>query len=163
MNNNKNMHVVKRDGSRAPFDLAKWQAQIAKQCQGISDISPSMIEVAAQAHFYDGMTTTELDLIALKAGINLIDEEEHPDVGHVNYQHFAGKQRISMLRKDVYGQYEPRRLYDTVVKNVSLGLYTEDLLAWYTEAEWDQIDRFVDHDKDELLPYAAVEQLIDNT
>lgn len=155
------IHVIKRDGSRAKFDLAKWQAQIAKVCEGVDGVSPSMIEIAAQAHFRDGMTTRELDQMALRAMIDLIDEEEHPDVGNVNYQHVAGKQRISMLRKDVYGQYNPPRLYEIVKKNVGLGFYTKDLLTWYTEAEWDAIDKFIDHDKDELLSYAAVDQLIE--
>lgn len=144
-----------------PFDLAKWQAQIAKVCEGVADVSPSMIEMQAQAHFRDGMTTRELDQMALRAMIDLIDEEENPDTGNVNYQYVAGKQRISMLRKDVYGQYQVPRLFDIVVKNVGLGFYTKDLLEWYTEAEWDAIDKFVDHDKDELFPYAAVDQLIE--
>lgn len=155
------MHVVKRDGSRVPFDLAKWQAQIAKVCQGVPDVSPSMIEIAAQAHFTDGMTTVELDQIALRSMVNLIDEEENPDVGNVNYQYAAGKQRISMLRKDVYGEYQPPALLDIVKKNIGLGLYTHELLEWYTEEEWNELDRFMEHEKDELLSYAAVEQLVD--
>lgn len=161
MTTSKELHVVKRDGTRVPFDLAKWQAQIAKVCEGVADVSSSMIEVQAQAHFRDGMTTRELDQMALRAMIDLIDEEENPETGNVNYQFVAGKQRISMLRKDVYGQYEVPRLYDIVRKNVELGFYTKDLLVWYTEAEWDAIEKFVDHDKDELFPYAAVDQLIE--
>ena len=157
----KELTVIKRDGTRAIFDLGKWQAQIAKVCEGVADVSPSMIEIAAQAHFYDGMSTRELDQMALRAMIDLIDEEENPDIGNVNYQFVAGKQRISMLRKDVYGQYEPPRLFEIVKKNVGLGFYTADLLTWYTEEEWDAIDKFVDHDKDELFPYAAVDQLIE--
>lgn len=158
---NKQLHVIKRDGSRVPFDLSKWQAQIAKVCEGVPDVSPSMIEIAAQAHFSDEMTTRELDQIALRSMVNLIDEEDRPDVGNVNYQYVAGKQRISMLRKDVYGDFQPPRLYDIVVCNVGLGLYTEDLLEWYTEEEWDELDKHIDHEKDELLAYAAVEQLIE--
>lgn len=155
------INIVKRNGTKVPFELEKWQAQIAKTCEGIDGVSPSMIEIAAQAHFYDGMTTRELDQMALRAEIDLIDEEMNPDSGHINYQNVAGKQRISMLRKDVYGQFEPPRLYNIVVKNVLNGFYTEELLNWYTEAEWDQMEKFVDHDKDELLPYAAVDQLIE--
>lgn len=161
MTNTKELHVIKRDGSRANFDLAKWQAQIAKVCEGIADVSSSMIEIAAQAHFRDGMTTRELDQMALRAMIDLIDEEENPDTGNINYQHVAGKQRISMLRKDVYGQYEPPRLYELVKSTVAAGFYTPELLEWYTEDEWDAIEKFVEHEKDELLPYAAVDQLIE--
>ena len=155
------MYVIKRDGSKAPFQIEKWQNQIAKVCEGIDGVSPSMIEVAANTHFYSGMTTRELDQMALRAMIDLIDEEEHPDTGNINYQYAAGKQRISMLRKDIYGQYKVPRLYDIIKKNVENNFYTEELLKWYTEDEWDQIEKFVDHDKDESLPYAAVDQLIE--
>lgn len=159
--NTKPIIIHKRDGSQVDFDLAKWQSQISKVCEGIADVSPTMIEIAAQPHFRSGMTTRELDQMALRAMVDLIDEEENPDTGNVNYQYVAGKQRISMLRKDVYGQYEVPRLYSIVKKNVEAGFYTSELLTWYTEDEWDQIERFVDHDKDETLPYAAVEQLIE--
>ena len=153
--------ITKRSGERAPFDLAKWQAQIAMVCEGVPDVSPSMIEIKAQPQFYEGMTTRELDLMALKAMVDLIDEEENPEVGNVNYQIAAGKQRISMLRKDVYGDYEPYHLYDIVLQNVELGLYTHELLVWYTKEEWDELERAIDHDKDELMPYAAVDQMIE--
>jgi ribonucleoside-diphosphate reductase alpha chain len=155
------MQVVKRSGAKVPFDLSKWQAQIAKVCEGVADVSPSMIEISAQAEFRDGMTTRELDQIALKSMINLIDEEENPDVGNINYQYVAGKQRISMLRKDVYGDYRPLPLLEIVKKNVQLGLYTSDLLTWYTEEEWNKLDSWIDHEKDEELPYAAVDQLVE--
>lgn len=156
---NNEKYVVKRDGSKVPFDLSKWQAQIAKVCEGVADVSPSMIEMTAQAQFFDGMTTQKLDEIALRAMVDLIDEQEHPDVGHVNYQYAAGKQRITMLRKDVYGSYTPPRLYEIIQTNVSRKLYTPDLLKWYSEQEWDSLERAIDHEKDEQLPYAAVEQL----
>ena len=124
----RNITVVKRDGTREPLALEKWQNQIAKVCQGIADVSQSMIEIKAQLHFYDGITTREVDSITLRAIVDLIDVESNPDVGHVNYQYVAGKQRLSMLRKDVYGSYEPPRLYDIVQRNVAVGLYTPELL-----------------------------------
>lgn len=155
------MYVVKRDGSKVPLDIEKWSAQIAKVCEGVADVSSSMIEIAAQAHFYDGMSTRELDQIALRSMVNLIDEEEHPDVGNVNYQYVAGKQRMSMLRKDVYGQYEPPHLYEIVKTNVAHGLYSPDLLDWYTEEEWNELNKHIEHEKDEALSYAAAEQLIE--
>ena len=153
--------VIKRNGNREPLAVEKWQAQVAKICQGIADVSQSMIEIKAQPHFYDGITTEEIDGITLRAIVNLIDIEHNPDVGHTNYQYVAGKQRLSMLRKDVYGEYEPPHLYDIVKKNVSVGLYTEELLEWYTEEEWNRMNDFIDHEKDEQYSYAAIEQLIE--
>jgi hypothetical protein len=40
-----------------------------------------------------------------------------------------------MLRKDVYGSYQPPHLYEIVKRNVE-GLYTPELLEWYTEEDW---------------------------
>ena len=155
------IQVIKRSGSRAPLAVDKWQAQIAKVCAGIADVSQSMIEIKAQPHFYDGISTREIDEITLRAIVDLIDIEHNPDIGHTNYQYVAGKQRLSMLRKDVYGDYEVPRLYEIVKKNVATGLYTNELLEWYSEEEWDKMDSFIDHTKDETYSYAAIEQLIE--
>jgi ribonucleoside-diphosphate reductase alpha chain len=153
--------VVKRNGQREALALEKWQAQIAKVCQGVADVSQSMIEIKAQLHFYDGITTKEIDAITLRAIVDLIDVEANPDVGHTNYQYVAGKQRLSMLRKDVYGSYQPPPLYEIVRRNVEVGLYTPELLEWYTQEEWNRMEEIIDHDKDEQYGYAAIEQLIE--
>ena len=153
--------VVKRSGRKEPLQIEKWQAQVAKVCQGIADVSQSMIEIKAQLHFYDGITTQEIDGITLRATVDLIDVEANPDLGHTNYQFVAGKQRVSMLRKDVYGSYTPPHLYEIVKKNVATGLYTPELMQWYTEDDWNRINDMIDHAKDEEYSYAAIEQLIE--
>jgi ribonucleoside-diphosphate reductase alpha chain len=153
--------VIKRNGTKESLAVEKWQAQVAKVCKGTADVSQSMIEIKAQPHFYDGITTKEIDEITLRAIVDLIDIENNPDVGHTNYQYVAGKQRLSMLRKDVYGSYEPPRLYNIVKKNVEVGLYTPELLEWYSEDDWNKMDEIIDHEKDELYSYAAIEQLIE--
>ena len=153
--------VVKRSGQREPLMIEKWQAQVAKICKGTADVSQSMIEIKAQLHFYDGIRTEEIDGITLRAIVDLIDVEINPDVGHTNYQFVAGKQRLSMLRKDVYGSYDPPHLYEIVKKNVATGLYTPELLEWYTEEDWNRMNDMIDHDKDESYSYAAIEQMIE--
>jgi ribonucleoside-diphosphate reductase alpha chain len=157
----KSITVVKRSGRRESLALEKWQTQIAKVCAGIADVSQSMVEIKAQLHFYDGITTKEIDGITLRAIVDLIDVESNPDVGHTNYQYVAGKQRLSMLRKDVYGSYDPPHLYEIVKTNVATGLYTPELLEWYSEDDWNRMHDMIDHAKDESYSYAAVEQLIE--
>ena len=156
-----NIIVVKRSGEKEPLHIEKWQAQVAKVCKGIADVSQSMVEIKAQLHFYDGITTKEIDGITLRAIVDLIDVETNPDVGHTNYQFVAGKQRLSMLRKDVYGSYDVPHLYEIVKKNVATGLYTAELLEWYTEEDWNKMNDMLDHEKDEEYSYAAIEQLIE--
>jgi hypothetical protein len=43
--------VVKRSGVKEPLHIDKWQAQVAKVCQGIADVSQSMIEIKAHYIF----------------------------------------------------------------------------------------------------------------
>lgn len=155
------INVIKRSGTKEPLALEKWQHQITKVCNGTADISQSMVEIKAHPNFFDGITTREIDEITLRAIVDLIDVESNPDVGHTNYQYVAGRQRLSMLRKDVYGDYNPPSLYEIVKKNVSVGLYTHELLEWYSEDDWNRMDEFIDHSKDEEYSYAAIEQLIE--
>jgi ribonucleoside-diphosphate reductase alpha chain len=44
---------------------------------------------------------------------------------------------------------------------VAAGVYTSELLTWYTEDDWNRMDDIVDHEKDEQYGYAAIEQLIE--
>ena len=56
-----NIKVTKRSGTVVELELEKWQAQVAKVCEGVSDVSQSMIEITSQPHFFDGITTREID------------------------------------------------------------------------------------------------------
>jgi ribonucleoside-diphosphate reductase alpha chain len=153
------IHVIKRDGARVELDISKIQRQVAHACRGIDGVSASMIEIRAQIQFHDGIKTSTIDELLLKAMVDLIDESENQEINNVNYQYVAGRQRVSMLRKEVYNDYDPPKLYDIVKRNVELGVYTADLLEWYTHEEWDIIDLFIDHSKDEGYTYAAIAQL----
>jgi len=155
------INVKKRSGNTEPLALEKWQQQITKVCNGTADVSQSMIEIKAHPQFYDGITTREIDEITLRAIVDLIDVESNPDVGHVNYQYVAGRQRLSMLRKDVYGDYQVPHLYEIVKTNIATGLYTNELLEWYSEDDWNKMNDFIDHEKDEEYSYAAIEQMIE--
>ena len=151
--------VIKRNGESVPLDISKIQRQVAHACKGIDGVSPSMVEIKAQIELHDGMTTETIDELLLKAMVDLIDETENSETNNVNYQYVAGRQRVSMLRKEVYGSYIPPKLYDIVKKNIADGMYTNELLKWYTEDEWNIINLFIDHDKDETYTYAAIAQL----
>ena len=157
----KEIYVTKRNGERVLLDISKIQRQVAFGCQGIDGVSPSMIEIKAQIQLEDGISTKTIDRLLLKAMVDLIDETENPEINNVNYQYVAGRQKVSMLRKEVYGKYQPPRLYEIVKKNVEAGMYTPELLDWYTEQEWDTIELFIDHDKDESYSYAAIAQLVE--
>jgi len=151
--------VVKRNGERVPLDISKIQRQVAHDCKGIDGVSPSMIEIKAQIELHDGIATETIDELLLKAMVDLIDETENPEINHTNYQYVAGRQKVSMLRKEVYGSYTPPTLYEIVKTNIEAKVYSAELLEWYTKDEWDIIELFIDHNKDEDYTYAAIAQL----
>lgn len=76
-----------------------------------------------------------------------------------DYQYLAARLAIFHLRKKAYGQFEPPKLYDHVVKMVELGKYDTHLLEDYTEEEFEQMNGFIDHWRDMNFSYAAVKQL----
>lgn len=156
----KTINVTKRDGTKEVLDISKVQTQISRACDGITGVSESMIELRACIEFADGMSTETIDGLLLRAMCDLINVNDDPEINNTNYQYVAGKQRLRMLRKEVYGGYTPPRLYDIVKSNVAAGVYTPELLDWYTEDEWDRMESFIDHDNDEKYSFSALEQLI---
>lgn len=153
----KPIQVVKRNGSRESYQHEKIQRQIQYACEGIANVSQSMIEITMNLELYDGIPTQHIDQLAVNAAVALTSAVD----GDVNYQFVAGRLRNSMLRKEVYSRFEPDRLYDIVVRNVAAGMYTPELLNWYSEEEWDLMESFIDHTRDEAYPYAAIAQLIE--
>jgi len=45
LTSSKPISVIKRNGQKESLAVEKWQAQIAKVCSGIADVSQSMIEI----------------------------------------------------------------------------------------------------------------------
>jgi ribonucleoside-diphosphate reductase alpha chain len=45
-----------------------------------------------------------------------------------------------------------------VKRNVASGFYDADLMAAYTEAEWNELDSYIRHERDENFTYVAMEQ-----
>lgn len=153
----KQISVTKRNGKREPYDIAKIQRQIEYACRGVAGVSQSMIEIGMNIELYDGITTDELDQIAIRSAVNLIKAEH----GDTDYQFVAGRLENSALRKRVYGQFDPPALKDIVQTNVAAGIYTSDLLEWYSPDEWEAMQGMLDHTRDERMTHAAVQQMID--
>lgn len=153
----KEIFVHKRNGDKEPYNHEKIQRQIAYACEGISNVSQSMIEMNMNLEIYDGITTAHIDKLAENSAVKLITDPN----GHVNYQDVAGRLKNSALRKEVYGEYNPPSLLEIVRRNVDVGLYTPELLTWYTNIEWAMMDGMLDHDRDERYSHAAISQLAD--
>lgn len=150
---NEQLYVTKRSGQREPLNLDKIHRVIMWAAEGLNNVSASQVEIKSHIQFYDGIKTEDIHETIIKAAADLISEEA-PD-----YQYMAARLAIFHLRKRAYGQFEPPRLFDHVQKMVAENRYDEHLLTDYTEAEFDEMETFMDHWRDMNFSYAAVKQL----
>lgn len=146
------IYVTKRDGHREVLDLDKFHKVVMWACEGIKGVSPSEIELKSHVQFYNNIRSADIQETLIKAAADLISEETP------NYQYVAGRLINYHLRKQVYNQYHPEHLYNHVKRIVELNFYTNELLEWYTHEEFNQMQQFIDHGRDEDLTYAAMEQ-----
>ena len=144
--------VTKRNGSREPLDLEKLHRVVFWATDGITGVSASEVEIKSHIQFYNGIKTTTIQETLIKSAADLITEETP------NYQYVAGRLINYHLRKEVYGDYEPWHLLRLVKYNVELGFYDPQLLTSFTEEEWNYLNNFINHKRDENFTYVAMEQ-----
>lgn len=146
------INVTKRDGSTEPLNLEKFHRVVAWACEGLSNVSESAVELKSQIQFYNGIKTHDIQETLIKAASELITEETP------NYQYVASRLINYHLRKQVYGGPNPYDLFTHVVNVVSDGYYDRELLNWYTDEEYKELNLYLVHDRDFNVPYAGMEQ-----
>ena len=144
--------VTKRDGTKEPLNIEKLHKVVMWACEGITGVSASEVEIKSHLQFYNGIKTADIQETVIKSAADLITEETP------NYQHVAGRLISYHIRKDVYAQFEPWHITKLINQNIELGLYDPHLLEDYTEDEWEQINSYIKHTRDEMLTYVAMEQ-----
>lgn len=150
---NKHLLVTKRNGEKEVLDLEKIHRVITWAAKDLDNVSVSEVELKSHIQFYDGIKTTDIHETLIKSAADLISETS-PD-----YQYLAARLAIFHLRKKAYGRFTPPRLFELVTKLVAIGKYDDSLLKDYSEAEFDQMDGFIEHQRDMNFSYAAVKQL----
>ena len=86
------MLVTKRDGSKEPVHLDKITRRIEVLAQGLQ-VEPLLVAQRVIGGLYDGVTTRELDELAVRTAANLVTT--HPD-----YDFLAARLMASILHKD---------------------------------------------------------------
>lgn len=153
--------VTKRNGEIQQLDLEKIHAVLTWACEGHNDdeltpikgVSISQIEMNAQLHFYDGMPTSKIHETLIKSAANLISPSTP------NYDQVTARLVWFDVRKSAFGTNIPPTLKEVVKRNVAEGIYTKDILDFYTEEELDVLESFIVHKRDDLFKYAGAEQM----
>lgn len=146
------IQVTKRDGTREPLDINKFHKVALHACEGLSGVSVSDLEIKTHIQFYDKIKSSDIQETLIKAAAELITEEQP------NYQYVAGRLINYNLRKEVYGTYNPEPLLKHYIRVRDEGYYDKEMGDVYSVEEFDELEKYIDHDRDNLLTYAAMEQ-----
>ena len=95
------INVVKRDGTKEPFDANKINAAILKACDGLPDQVSKVVQVATelQLTLFDGITTEQLDEAVIQTVLQNVKDD--PD-----YDKIAARLLLRTIYKSILGDYE---------------------------------------------------------
>lgn len=151
-----NVKVIKRNSETEVLNYEKINKVLKWATENISSVSASDVAMNAQLQFYDGITTTEIHKVLIQSASDMISEDLP------NYQYVASKLLNYLLRKEIFNTYNNfPRLKDFISNNVKRGIYDPLILQNYTEYDFDKIESFIKHERDEELTYAGLQQLMD--
>ena len=146
------MQVKKRDGTLEDLNIDKLHKVVMYACEDISGVSASEVEINSKIQFFEKIATEDIQETLIKSAADLISDDTP------NYQYVAGRLINYHLRKMVYGEFEPPCLCDIIQKNIDEGFYDPEFTDLYTKDEINQLQEYIDHNRDEVLTYAAMEQ-----
>ena len=152
-----NISVVKRNGVVEPLNLDKIHTMVEYACTDLAGVSESQVEMNSNIQFYDQIETSDIQEILIKSANDLISLDTP------NYQYVAARLLLFGLRKQVYKGHpdNPPVLKDHVENCITQGVYDPSLLKVYSESEWQELNGYIDYDRDYMFTYAGLRQVAD--
>ena len=148
--------VVKRDGIEEPINLEKVHKMVEFACEGLAGVSASQVEISSGLQFFDGIKTIEIQEILIKSASDLID------LDHPNYQYVAARLLLFGLEKSVHGHPDTAPpISEHIERCIKAGVYDPGIATKYTPEDWEEIDSYIDYDRDFLFTYAGLRQVVD--
>jgi ribonucleoside-diphosphate reductase alpha chain len=106
--------------------------------------------------FYAGITTDEIQQILVKSASDLISLELP------NYQYFAARLLLFAIRKRLYGgRIDMPHLDEHINRCVQFNVYDSVVNENYSKEEINELNDYIDHDRDFIFTYAGLRQVVD--
>ncbi len=151
-----NIRVVKRNKETEELNYDKINKVLDWSVEGFNSVNASDVAMNAHLQLFDGITTTQIHKVLVQSAADMITEETP------NYQYVASKLLNYLLRKEIYNTYSNfPRLKDFTKLNIERGVYDSEILEHYTDNDFDKIEGYIKHDRDEELTYSGLQQLVD--
>jgi ribonucleoside-diphosphate reductase alpha chain len=149
--------VVKRDGSREPYDANKINLAIEAAAVGLDDSITWVTQIASELELtlFDGITTQQLDEAVIQVALQNVKDDPAFDV-------VSARLLVKTIYKRVLGDYESaeelkalhaKHFEENVTRGVEEGLLDERLIQMF---DFDRLAAALEPSRDELLKYIGV-------
>ncbi|MBR19842.1 MAG: ribonucleoside-diphosphate reductase subunit alpha [Euryarchaeota archaeon] len=152
---NTDLSIIKRNGKTAPLDIQKIHKVVNYACENLTGVSSSLVQMNAGIQFADKMSSREIQDLLIRSANDLISLDQP------NYQYVAARLLLYGIYKDVFGGFEKVPLLEMVKRNINRSVYDADILEKYTEDEFEQMEKYLKHNRDENFTYAGLRQIVD--
>lgn len=150
--------VVKRDGSREPFDANKINLALVEASEGLPDQIAKVVQVASEVQLtlFDGITTQQLDEAIINTALQNVKDD--PD-----FDTIAARLLLKTIYKSVLGSYasakELKALHEEkfaeyLAKGVEIGLLDARMNGDVFDIP--RLAKALDPEKDQLSKYLGV-------
>lgn len=144
--------IIKRNGRTEPLDISKIQKYTSAAVKDLSNVSQSELEVDAQIHFRDGITSAEIQKTLIKTAVDKID------IDAPNWTFVAS--RLFMF--NLYHQVNGFTGYDSLKKYFEKGEKEGRLLQGLADMyDLDRLEKHIKPERDMLFNYLGVKTLYD--
>lgn len=147
------MKVIKNDGSKEPLDLQKFRNSLIWAKQDYKNVSISDIELQCKLHMYDGIPTSYMLDVAIKATYDMSSLRHH------EYDDVSRNLKLQKLYKQVFKSTEPYTLKEHIQKNKE---YYGDAILAYSDEELAELETYIDHSRDFTFSASGLDKTMNN-
>jgi len=154
--------VLKRDGTREPFNADRINRAIERATYGIPNPLEKVMQIATETELtiYDGITTEEMDQATINAALQNAQHD-------LDYDKIATRLLLKTIYKKVLGTYDTKEELVTMHRGhfhhyvrlgVELGLLDKNLKIKF---DLDELGKYLKIDRDELYKYSGASTMLD--
>ncbi len=154
----KKLHVIRRDGSRVPFDVTQIRAAIERFCG--EDLKPSIIDqivMESLSNIYDGISTSEINqalIMSLRARI-----EQDPLYSYLAARVLRNDLYRDVIRVDQFDAHFEETYRLGLAESIKLGVAAGRLDERMLNHDLKKLSRAIDPSRDQLFNYLGIQTL----
>lgn len=154
------MDIIKRNGAKEELVFAKLKKVIDFACRDYDGCDSLELETALLPLFRNGITTKEIQRLLIQVAV------EKTCVEQPNWQYVAARLLAYDLYKEAalnrgYGHFGYGSLYALLEDLTARGLYGSYMLDSYTREQIDELEAYIDPERDRLFTYIGLKTLAD--